>query len=254
MKGQIAMRNAREDTGRKIMTFKGGMIMKKVLSIIASIIAAALIIVMLPGCELGEGNIPPSLTQEAYEAEATITKLKTEVEDKAFWDSAERAAELIEKTIERRTNISIDIRLRSDESEIVLQNHEIELKYINDAWRSIASNRMLYAVATSEEVAKAHEAGKAVEVTGIILRWRHTEQRLFSANINKIISVCDIDDDGAWDYTAEGKMFFTQSDIVSLEGEHGEKLGIGLDTITNASITPVKDAVTLAEFYSITQN
>ena len=228
--------------------------MKKILTVvIVSIMTIAAMI--LTGCgELEEGNVTPKLTQEGYETEASITKLKTEINDKAFWDSAERAAELIGKTIERRIDVSIDIRLRSDESEIVLQNYEIELEYINDTWRSIASNRLLYAVATSKEVAKAHEAGKAVEVTGIILRWRHTEQRLFSANINKIISVCDIDNDNAWDYAVEGKMFFTQSDIVSLEGEHSEKLGIGVDAITKATLAPVKDAITLAEFYLITQN
>lgn len=226
--------------------------MKRIVSIVV-IIA----IIMLSGCDTGESKVTSKLTGHGYEAEAKISDLKTEVPDKAFWASAEKAASLMKKTIERKVNFSIDIRLLcSDGEEIVLQNYNTRLNQINDVWRSIASNSLIYAVATSQEVATAHEDGKLVEVTGVILKWQHVEQHLFSANVDKIISVCDIDNDGTWDYTAEGKMFFTESSTVSLEGENGEKLGIGIDTITmtEATIAPVKDAVTLAEFYSITQN
>lgn len=185
-----------------------------------------------------------------------ITDLKTKVPDETFWASAEKAANLIKEALEKQVNFSIDVRLLcSNGEEIVLQNYNTRLNQINDVWRSIASNSLIYAVATSQEVATAHANGELIEVTGVILKYQHVEQHLFGANA-KIISVCDIDNDGTWDYTAEGKMFFTESSTVSLEGENGEKLGVGVDTITmtEATIAPVKDAVTLAEFYSITQN
>ena len=212
--------------------------------------------VVLSGCDtksMTEGNVTPDLSRAAYEAKGKVTVLRIEVEDDTFWDSADKATELIENTIEDRVDTTIGFKLAySDGTTAIIDDFaSFRLNYINDVWRTKTSSEIIYALATSDEVVQAHNDGKTVKIAGVILRWRERE-RLFDGDKERIISVCDLENDGSWDYVIHGRLFFTDVETVSLEGANGEILGIGVISTTPATLQPVeKQPKNLRELYKL---
>ena len=221
--------------------------------IIMSVIAMVL---TMSGCDtksLTEGNVTPDLQKAGNRAKSEIVVLRAEMEDDIFWESTDRAQKLIEDTIEKGPTMTVSFKLTcSDGSEIVLDDFaSFRLVYINDVWRSLISNEVIYKLATSDEVAKAHDEGKTVEITGVILRWRE-RKGLFDGNKERIISVCDLNNDSSWDYVIHGKLFFTNVETVALEDANGEILGIGVINTTPATLQPVgKQAGSLRELFRL---
>lgn len=210
---------------------------------------------VMTGCDtksLSEGNTTYELARTAYEADAEVTHLKLEIEDDAFWDSAEKATELIANTLEDRKDTTIGFRLAcSDGSILELDDFaNVRLTYINDVWRSLTSDRLLYSLATSDEVTKAHAAGKTVEITGVILKW-YQPQGVFDHNDQRVYSVCDLENDGIWDYVTSGKVFFTDVTSAALKDEEGKPLGIGSIDIATTKVVPLTENAKFSELYKL---
>lgn len=225
--------------------------MRKTLAVIIALFAIA----MMTSCDaksLHEGNVTPDLSEAAFEAKAAVMRLKIEIEDDAFWDSTDRAAKLIEDTIESRVDMMVSLRLTcSDGSIIYLDDFDaIRLNYINDVWRSKTSNEIIYKLATSDEVVKAHEAGETVEITGVILKWKR-RKNLFDSNEQRIYSVCDLENDGNWDYVISGKAFFTDVASVALKNENGEIPGVGVIDIESTLVVPIEENAKLRSLYRL---
>ena len=221
--------------------------MKKIYKMIIAILFV--IPMVMTGCDtksLSEGNTTHELARTAYEADAEVMHLKLEIEDDTFWDSTERATKLIENTIEDRKNMTIGFRLAcSDGSTIMLDDFaSVNLIYINDVWRSLTSDRLTYSLATSDEVTKVHAAGETVEITGIILKW-------YQPNDKRVYSVCDLENDGAWNYVTSGKVFFTDVNSAVLKDQEGKSLGIGSIDITTTKVVPLTENAKISELYKV---
>ena len=200
--------------------------------------------VVLSGCDtksMTEGNVTPDLSEAAYEAKAKVTEQRIEVKDDVFWDSADKMAKLFEDTIEDRVYTIVSLQLTySDGTVVPLDDfYSFRLNYINDVWRARASSELIYALVTSDEVVRAHNEGKTVKISSVILKWKE-RKRVGDGNKERIISVCDLDNDGGWDYVIHGKLFFTDVATASLESPNGEKLGIGVINTTPATLQPVE--------------
>lgn len=225
--------------------------MRKILAVIITLFA----ITMMTSCDaktFHEGNVTPDLSEAAFEAKAAIMRLKMEVEDDVFWESTDRAAKLIESTIEDRVNMMVGFRLAcSDGSIIYLDDFDwIHLNYINDVWRSKTSSEIIYKLATSDEVVRAHEAGETVEITGIILKWKRRKD-LFDSNEQMVYSVCDLENDGNWNYVVGGKVFFTDVSSAALKDENGKILGVGVIDIEPTLVVPVEENADLHGLYEL---
>ena len=226
--------------------------MKKFLVLL---ITSVMFVITLTGCNaksLTEANTTPDLSKAAYKAEANVARLKIETEDDAFWESTERMAELFKNTVEQKTDMVVEVRLTcSDGSTIVLNDFATcSLFYINDVIREKASNELIYSIATLDEVVEAHAAGKTVEVTGIILKW-YQRMGLFDHNADRIASVCDLDNDGNWDYVTKGKAFFTDANNIAIENADGEILEIGVIDITTSALVPVEENLKFHKLYKL---
>lgn len=210
------------------------------MTVVTMVILAVMVLV---GCDGEEGNVTPLLKNNAYHSEEELKKLESKIDDDVFWESADRARKLIEKTIERRVGFSISFRVSSsDGEEILLEDlYAVNLTYINDVWRKYLSSEVIRELATAKAVTKAHDEGETVEITGVIIKWEQpaggldTEKRVFS--------VCDLSGDGEWDYVTEGRIYFTNGPI-GLKNEEGQHLGIDEIEIRRTKLVEIKEDLT----------
>ena len=72
--------------------------MKKITTILFIIVCVVCIVTVFCGCE-AEGNVPDSLSRDAYKAEMEVQRLRADIGDSILWDSLDRSTDLIKKSI-----------------------------------------------------------------------------------------------------------------------------------------------------------
>ena len=60
------------------------------------IVCVVCIVTVFCGCE-AEGNVPDSLSRDAYKAEMEVQRLRADIGDSILWDSLDRSTDLIKK-------------------------------------------------------------------------------------------------------------------------------------------------------------
>jgi hypothetical protein len=227
---------------------------KNMKATVAMMVMVMVIVMMTTGCAATEDNVPVSLSETAYDVSSKLLNQKIEMKDDAFWESADKAETLLENTLEKGVEMTVSFQLTDSEGTVIPMDDfaSFRLYYINDVWRQKTAKGLIYALSISDEVIKAHGAGKSIEITGTIFKWKQPSGLFEFDNKEKIISVCDLGNDGAWDYVIHGKMFFANTDAVSLQGSDGEALGIGVVSITPATLRPLEEQPTkLRDLYEI---
>ena len=93
------------------------MVKLRKLTVVTMVIIA---VIALAGCDEGaeESKVTPILKNNAYQSEEALSKLREKTDDIDFWESADRARVLIEKTIERRKPFSVSFKV-SDRKSVV---------------------------------------------------------------------------------------------------------------------------------------
>lgn len=212
------------------------------MTVVTMVILAVMVLVSCDG-KAGESNVTPLLKNNAYHSEEELKKLEGKIDDDVFWESADRARKLIEKTIERRVGFSISFRVStSDGEEIPLEDlYAVNLTYINDVWRKYVSSEVIRELATAKPIAEAHADDKSVEITGIIIKWEQTTGALDTER--RVFSACDLTGDGEWDYCTEGRIYFTNGPI-GLKNEEGQHLGIDEIEIRRTKLVEIKEDLT----------
>ena len=226
------------------------------LKIVVVVVVLVLTVVMASGCKaLTEGNITQDLSDAAYQAEAEVRNLRNEIDDENFWADADRAAESIKKILETKHDFAIEFRVESEKTgPTPVEFSGPYLLYINDVWRNLSADQLIYGLATSEPVITMHESGESVRVTGLIARYAYTDT--FDTEI-KYFSVVDSGNDGTFDQAAEGKLFFTEDDQAMATGINGEKLaGIGFDKIREVDVVPIdkesiKEGMSMSDYKNL---
>ncbi len=180
---------------------------KTLKKIIVTVGLFAVLTVVLNACGASE-----AAREAAIRSEDVILDLKLQYQDSDFWDVAEKEAELIEDTIEKKVFL-VDFIVSIDGKTSIFETSEARLMYDNDSCRTEVANDLLTELATSEEIVKAHEDGKKVSINGIILRWINKEGFLGHNDI--CYSVADIDGDGVWNYVSRGKIIYSEEEILS---------------------------------------
>lgn len=227
----------------------------KIKTIVAMVIVVLTTMVMMSGCKAMEGNVTDDLADAAYQADAEVRNLRNEIDDENFWADADRAAESIKKILETKHDFAIEFRVESEKTgPTPVEFSGPYLLYINDVWRNLSADQLIYGLATSEPVITMHESGESVRVTGLIARYAYTDT--FDTEI-KYFSVVDSGNDGTWDYSAEGKAFFTEDKNAVATDSSGKKLeGVGLSTIRETNIMPidkesVKDEMSMSDYKNL---
>ena len=212
----------------------------KNLAVITLLIMIVIVAVIFTGCE---DNIPNMLSDRAYDMESQLAKLRVDMPDEDFWSSTDEVRILIEKTLEKRKPFSISFRLETDDGEQIFLDdlYLNRLTYMNEVWRSIVSGEAIYTLAQSKPMINAHSKGKKLVITGIIMKWEQTvgldaESRVFSA--------VDLTNDGQWDYTTEGKIYFAKEPSTGLKDEFGKHLGIDQIEIRRSKLVEIKEDLT----------
>ena len=163
--------------------------------------------VVLLSCEIDKPNTASiDLSRAEFEAEAEVDMVRDRIKDDIFWKSTYRAAELIEETIDDGKLTVVSFKLKTSEEEtIVLEDFYIfRLVDADDVWREFFVDQIIYALATSDEVIEKEESGINLYIDSVILKWTDS-----STGENLKASVCDIDNDGKWNYLSCGEMYFT---------------------------------------------
>lgn len=218
----------------------------------AFVIAMLMVTFMFAGCE--------SLTEQkdvdaAYKAESTLQGLQAESGDQAFWGSVSTVKQALKSAVVENRDMVVDFRLTdADGEDLILDDlYNYRIKYINDEVRSLAASKALYYAVKNDKVKKAHDAGKQLAITGTIIRWNEPSHGLGAVfhSVNTPFSVVDLDNDGKWDYVAEGKFYFSDDDSVSATDKDGNALGFGHVTTNDAKLIPVKENTDLTGLYEL---
>ncbi len=203
--------------------------MKKYFLIISLLLMALFTI----GCE-PENEATADLTDATYSAEAEEQQLRGEIDDIAFWNSLDRATDMIKHSLEANRDVSVGFRLETTDGDTIFLEdaYVFELAYINDEWRDLTASQITYIVATADQVTKVFDRGESVQVTGVIMKW---VEYVGSDRTPRNISVCDFEGDGQWNCAAEGKMFFTDEIISDIPGARNEFGNIGITIVRNTT-------------------
>ncbi|MBR2725055.1 hypothetical protein IKE97_00185 [Candidatus Saccharibacteria bacterium] len=208
-----------------------------------AIIAVLILCLTLVGCGMEKTEVAPvELAKVAFEAEGEVKILQDRIKDDDFWESTYRAADLIEETIDDGKLASVSFKLRTSENKTILLEDIYSFRLIDtdDLWIKLTVNQIIYALVTSDEVIEAESSGISLTVESIILKWSTP-----GFDEKMIASVCDVDNDGKWDYICKGKMYFTDinATVVPID-ESG--YGIGNSSVKNPKVFKINGEAKLA--------
>lgn len=148
-------------------------------------------------------NFDPEISRTIKEEDTKVATLKAEVDDPAFWDTAESEAKLVSNLLERNQEISVTYRLSVGDQTVISPAITVRMDhYANSKWRKIVIDELLYTFATVSDVERAYNAGQNPKITGVIANW------IDSAH-HETVSVCDLNADGVWDYVTLDALRFT---------------------------------------------
>lgn len=183
-------------------------------------------------------NFKKTSTPEASPVNVDLDALKSTIQDDQFWSSADRVVGLIGSSMDKGRDVTVDFRLDiegdtefTDQYTIFIPDYEADnqdeyLKYLT------------YCLTADPTIANAHAAGRSVEITGTIIRWR--ERKAWYSQKICDFSACELDSDDRWDYTSIGTMqFFGMPHVIGLEYEIK---GVELNAIFD-----VRDETTLSQ-------
>lgn len=189
------------------------------------------------GCQKEDQNIPrvESITKK-YNTK--LDNLKVLSDDSLFWNSAERAANMIGDTLEPNYEVEIDYRLQIGDNTVVIEGFGAKMIGEDEAYRELSVAEILYNLSHNETVVEAHNNQQSVEVTGIIIRWQ-AKRHWYKQELMDF-SACELDSEGGWDFASTGRMvFFGMPHVISVEYEIA-----GVDT---SLLFSVRDEKTLSE-------
>ena len=173
-----------------------------------AVIMAIVLSMVLTGCIIREDKDLTSvnLARVAFETEGEVKIIQDRIRDEDFWDSVYRAADLIEDTIDECKLTSVSFKLKTDEGETIILEDIYSFRMVDsdDVWKMLVVNQILYALVTSDEVIKAESSFVHLTVESVILKWSTP-----GLDEKRTVSVCDVENDGKWDYLSEGRMYFT---------------------------------------------
>ncbi len=219
------------------------------LLVVLAIVAA----VCLAGC--GEGNVTPDLSDAAYQAEKVITERKLANDIPEFWDSAYTATGAVKGLLGTGSNYTLDVQIaQADGSKFEVKTTPFRLQYINDVWKDLAENQILDIISSDALTVQALDTGGKPVIKSSILQ--------FTARIGLVgsdirdFSVVDIENDGKWDYVAEGRLFFTDAMSTTLKDNDGNALPIGLQSNRETSVYSLEgvEPQNIADLVEITQS
>ena len=174
------------------------------------IIIAVAISLVLVGCGLRkDGDSSIDLSRAAFDAETEVKILQDRIRDDDFWKTAYRASDLIEETIDSGKLSSVSFKLKTSEGKTVIMEDIYSFRLVDpdDDWIKLIINQILYALITSDEVINAEASGIHITVESVILKWNTP-----GLDEKQTFSVCDVENDGEWDYACQGRMHFATDD------------------------------------------
>ena len=203
-----------------------------------AIVTMVIMTLMLVGCNVKNDKVfSVDLSRTALEAEAEVKILQDRIRDDDFWVSTYKAADLIESTIDDGKLASVSFKLKTSEGETIILEDIYSFRLIDadDAWIKLTINQILYAMITSDEVVNAEASGKHITVESTILKWNTP-----GIDSKMTVSVCDIENDGKWDYVCQGRMYFTTSESATVVPADDSGYGIGNTSLIEPKIYKVK--------------
>lgn len=202
-----------------------------------AIFMAAFLCLALTSCTVEKIDVTSiDISRVAYEAEAEVNMVQDRIRDDDFWRTTYQAGDLIEQTLDDGKLGSVSFKLKTSEDETIILEDLYTFRLIDadDVWRELTTSQILYALVTSDEVTKAENSGVNLTVQSVILKWTDS-----STGKNRTASVCDLNNDGHWDYVSRGKMYFAKALDATLLPADEDGYGIG-NVSKRAKLIPVK--------------
>ena len=199
-------------------------------------------VVILTGCM---DSVDNSENEVVSDAKARMERLRYKLDDPAFWNSADRTARLIARTIDAEGAYSVSFRLSyPDGLETTLEDFYAEdLPCTNG---EVIPSRIAYDLAVSDVVNEAHQNGRIIEITGVILKWAEAQEEE-----QKVFSVCDFTGDGAWDYVTDTVLVFSDTGAVPVKTADGKAISIDEVELKRAKLIELDQGVQLEELSEI---
>ena len=104
-------------------------------------------------------------------------------------------------------------------------------------------NQILYALVTSDEVIKAESSFVHLTVESVILKWSTP-----GLDEKRTVSVCDVENDGKWDYLSEGRMYFTIAEGATIVPADASGYGIGNTSFAQPKVIQVTKNAKQSDF------
>jgi len=165
-----------------------------------------LCLVMLATCD--EDNSQESAVNASGNTTYVVEELKSKINDADFWNSADQTTTLVLSSIEEDLPVTVVYRLEtSSEERFVSEPRQISLDIEGKEWRDLIYDQLICWLATSDDVAHAHEIGESIQVTGVLVNWSQRKS-WFNKDL-EFFTACDLDADGIWDYTCNKTTTFT---------------------------------------------